>query len=325
HRPCLTVLDGRSLMLLYLSAHDGRDSTNWGVSLLDLDDRGIKLHDMVFDGAKGIKKGIEESQLEVMVSRDLFHLLRDGLEVERSLEREAYSRIKMAMQLEKEGDEKKVTVALRKEQEAIERYDLFLWLRREIRSALEPWKGDYSLNSAEEAGEVLEAAAELMDEMGDGQIRWYAGRLRRYQEELLRPLRRLHEELSPYREGLDEEWEKLIIWAYVHREELGIKAGEGFPKHLEEVVKGYWRVLDGFHRTTSLVESLNSWLRAHIVVHRGMPGWLAPLLQLYWNHHIFPRGKRRGRSPVQIAGCNEVMRWSEVLDRLVGQEKAKAA
>ena len=325
HRPCLTVLDGRSLMLLYLSAHDRRDSTNWGVSLLDLDDRGIKFHDMVFDGAKGIKKGIEEAQLEVMVSRDLFHLLRDGLEVERSLEREAYSRIREVQQLEKEGDEKKVLVALRKEQEAIERYDLFLWLRREIRSALEPWKGDYSLNSAQEAGDVLEAAAELMEEMGDGQIRWYAGRLRRYQEELLRPLRRLHEELSPYREGLDEEWERLIIWAYVHREELGIKAGEGFPKHLEEVVEGYWRVLDGFHRSTSLVESLNSWIRPHIVVHRGMPGWLGPLLQLYWNHHIFPRGKRRGRSPVQIAGCNEVLRWSEVLDRLVGEGEAKAA
>jgi hypothetical protein len=63
------------MMLLYLSAHDGRDSTEWGVSLLELDDRGIKFHDMLCDGAKGIMKGIEEPHLEVVVGRDLFHLL----------------------------------------------------------------------------------------------------------------------------------------------------------------------------------------------------------------------------------------------------------
>ena len=35
--------------------------------------------------------------------------------------------------------------------------------------------------------------------------------------------------------------------------------------------------------------------------------------------------KEERRELVQIAGCNEVLRWSEVLDGLVGKGEAKAA
>ncbi|MBE7470763.1 MAG: hypothetical protein HS114_16635 [Anaerolineales bacterium] len=58
-----------------------------------------------------------------------------------------------------------------------------------------------------------------------------------------------------------------------------------------------------FHRSSSLAESLHSWLRPHLQTHRGMPQWLLPLLQLFWNHHQFERGKRSGSSPWSWLVC----------------------
>ena len=49
-----------------------------------------------------------------------------------------------------------------------------------------------------------------------------------------------------------------------------------------------------------------------------MPQWLFPLLTLLWNHHIFQRGKREGKSPLELAGVNEVPSLSEVLSQLLG-------
>jgi hypothetical protein len=51
-------------------------------------------------------------------------------------------------------------------------------------------------------------------------------------------------------------------------------------------------------------------------IHRGMPKWLLPLLQLFWNHHQFERGKRAGSSPLELAGVEDVPSLAEVLDQL---------
>lgn len=48
-----------------------------------------------------------------------------------------------------------------------------------------------------------------------------------------------------------------------------------------------------------------------------MPSWLLPLLQLFWNHHPFQRGKRQGKSPVDWAGVEQALSLSEVLDLLI--------
>jgi hypothetical protein len=48
-----------------------------------------------------------------------------------------------------------------------------------------------------------------------------------------------------------------------------------------------------------------------------MPNWLLPLLQLFWNHHLFRRGKRKGKSPVDWAGVEQARSLTEVLDLLI--------
>jgi hypothetical protein len=50
-QPCLTVVDGRSFLVLHLSAEQGRDATTWGLTFLDLLERGVQFHDIASDGA----------------------------------------------------------------------------------------------------------------------------------------------------------------------------------------------------------------------------------------------------------------------------------
>jgi hypothetical protein len=52
--PCLTVVDGRSFAVLQLSPQKSRDADTWGVSFLQLQERGIQFADVALDGARGI-------------------------------------------------------------------------------------------------------------------------------------------------------------------------------------------------------------------------------------------------------------------------------
>jgi len=92
-------------------------------------------------------------------------------------------------------------------------------------------------------------------------------------------------------------------------------------KPIENLVTAFWNALSLFHRSSSLAESLHTWLRPYLQVHRGMPRWLLPLLQLVWNHHIFQRGKRQGKSPMELAVVENVPALSDLFDWLVEIEK----
>jgi hypothetical protein len=219
-----------------------------------------------------------------------------------------------------------LTESKAKEQQAIERYDLFVWLQREIRQSLEPYDSDYNLTSVQQAKETFDTAIALLRELGkslcDTKISDYTVDLNKHKEELLAPLEWLEQQLSSYRQGLSPEMESVIIWSYKHQQELGLSnAGEGFPEQLQPIVEAYWEALSLFHRSSSLAESLHSFLRPYFVMHRGIPEWLPSLLQYYWNHHEFQRGKRKGKSPL-----DEPLTWSESLDRLMSNHlMSKAA
>jgi hypothetical protein len=59
-------------------------------------------------------------------------------------------------------------------------------------------------------------------------------------------------------------------------------------------------------------------------MHRGLPQWLLPLLQLFWNHHEFARGKRAGHSPVQLAGHAAAPSLAKMLAQLLQAVKQPA-
>jgi len=337
-QPCLTLVDGRSFLVLSLSAQAHRDATAWGSVLLDVQKQGVQWLDLASDGARGICAGVKAAELAIPLRPDLFHLTRDGYRVSQRLERQAYQALETAERARRaqaeqaaakrrRGKPLQVQVAFPQaelqEQQAIAALDAWEWLWGEIRQAIEPYSAQGSLTSAQHARQTVTTAVELLTSLQQASVQPFAEQLLAKLDELVAPLEWLEQTLAPWRAQVDPQMEAFIVWAWQHRQALHLSADQVLPAPLRPVVAAYWEVLSLFHRSSSLAESLHSWLRPYLQVHRGMPAWLLPLLQLVWNHHPFQRGKRQGRSPMALAGLEGAPSLSELFDRLVELGQAR--
>jgi hypothetical protein len=340
HKPCLTLVDGRSFLVLSLSAQEHRDKTTWGCLLLDVQKQGVHLVDVASDGALGIRAGVQEASLAIPLRPDLFHLIRDAHRVRQRLEKRAYAAIALAERARKAQQERnlpkrrrgaplKVKVELpqaeAQEQQALEQLDGWEWLFHEMRQALEPIDSQGHIASARQARQTIETALELLASLNNETIQAFTTQLAEKLDELLAPLEWLEQALAPWREDLPRETEAFILWAWQHQNELGISFEQVLPGDQQNAVCAFWNALSLFHRSSSLAESLHSWLRPYLQAHRGMPDWLLSLLQLVWNHHVFQRGKRQGKSPMQAAGLENVPSLSSLFDWLAKTEKPSPA
>lgn len=338
-QPCLTLVDGRSFLALSLSTQSHRDETAWGSVLMDVQKQGVHLVDVASDGARGIQAGVKAVSELIPLRPDLFHLIREAHRITQRLEKQAYQAIEMAerarkakreleMPQKRRGAPIKVKVELPKaeaeEQKTSAHLDTWEWLSHEIRQALEPITPQGRIASSQQARQTLEIALELLNSLDNSTIQPFIGQFSEKLDELLAPLAWLEQALLPWQEGLDPELEAFIIWAWKHQKELEITVEQVLPVDQLDLVAGFWNALSLFHRSSSLAESLHSWMRPYLQAHRGMPTWLLPLLQLFWNHHTFQRGKRQGKSPMQLAGLENALSLSELFDRVIHPERFDA-
>jgi len=336
HKPCLTLADGRSFLVLSLSAQEQRDKTTWGCLLLDVARQGVHWVDVVSDGALGIRAGVQEVSLSIPLRPDLFHLIRDAHRVRQRLEKRAYAVIALAERARRAEQERNLPRRRRgaplkvklehpeaeaQEQQAIEHLDRWEWLFHEMRQALEPIDQQGHIASSRQARQTVQTALELLATLNNETIQAFTTQLAEKLDELLAPLEWLESALAPWREDLPHETEALILWAWQHQKDLGISFEQVLPPDQQHLVCAFWNALSLFHRSSSLAESLHSWLRPYLQIHRGMPDWLLPLLQLVWNHHVFQRGKRQGKSPMEWAGLEHVPTLSNLFDWLANTEK----
>jgi hypothetical protein len=330
-KPCLTLVDGRSFLVLNLTPADSRDATTWGVTYLELLERGIRFHDLASDGGTGLLAGVKEAQLAIPLRPDLFHLLQDAYRLTRRLEAAAYRAIETAERarraeleaqglIRRRGPRLKLKTPLAQaevqEAQAIAVFDAWEWLLGEIRRALEPFRPDGQLVSVAAAQATLLTAVGLLEELGHKDITAFTDDLREKMPQLLAPLAWLEQQLAVVFQGLDVDSQAFILWVWQHRQALGVDIATDMPVALQAASHAVWDTLGLFHRSSSLAESLHSWLRPYLRIHRGMPTWLLPLLQLFWNHHRFERGKRAGSSPLELAGVEQVPTLAEVLGQL---------
>ncbi len=331
-QPCLTLVDGRSFLVLNLSAEAHRDATTWGCVLLDVQQQGVQLLDLASDGARGIRAGVEAAQLVIPLPPDLFHLLREAHHVTQRLEKRAYRAIEIAERArravaeqqasqKRRGRKLQVSIPLpqaeAEEQQALGRLSAWLFLLGEIRGALEPWNADGYLSDPQHVRQTLLTAIDLLRSLQNETVDTFADVLMDKLAELLAPLEWLGQRLAPWRSQMDRQTEAAVVWTWLHQQELGLSAKDILAPNHQPLVTAVWEVLTLFHRSSALAESLHSWLRPYLQVHRGMPDWLLPLLQLVWNHHTFSRGKRVGDSPMTLAGISDPLTLNQLFDCLV--------
>ncbi|HNT73517.1 MAG TPA: hypothetical protein PKH77_00720 [Anaerolineae bacterium] len=331
-QPCLTLVDGRSFLVLNLTPAQSRDGTSWGVTYLDLVERGIQFHDLACDGGTGLRAGVKEAELAIPLRPDLFHILQAAHRLTRHLEGAAYqamenteraqrAELEAQGRIRRRGRRLKIQVPLpqaqRTETAAIALFDNWCWLLQEIRQALEPLTPAGDIVSCAAAQATLETAVALLQELGCVAISAFANDIQEKIPALLAPLAWLEQQLKPILAVLEEDTAAFIIWAWQQRHALALDPAVDFPEQLCAVACTVWQTLELFHRSSSLAESLHSWLRPYLQIHRGMPQWLLPLLQLFWNHHTFERGKRAGNSPVELAGVENALPLMEVWAQLL--------
>lgn len=330
-KPCLTLVDGRSFLVLNLTPAASRDGTTWGLTYLDLVARGFQFHDLACDGGTGLRAGVREAELAIPLRPDLFHLLQEAHRLTHRLERQAYQAIETAERARRatqeaqglrrrRGPRRKVKLPLPQaadaEAQAIATFDTWGWLFSEMRQGLEPLTPAGHRVSVAVTQATLETALVLLKELQHPEITAFVDDFQEKIPELLAPLEWLEQQLTPVLTGLDADSQAFIIWACQHRQALKLDIATDIPEPLRSVAHTVQDILALFHRSSSLAESLHSWLRPYLQIHRGMPKWLLPLLQLFWNHHEFERGKRAGNNPLELAGVKDVPSLATVLTRL---------
>jgi hypothetical protein len=328
-RPHLVAVDHDSMLILSLECSDSRDSTAWGVTLLDQQARGVVLAEAASDGALGIAGGLKEAAVECVHLGDLFHVERDLMRVAGQLEKAAYGALKQEEQellaaaeaqaiQPRRGPKRKPKLkledALSQSRRAMQSYDDYCYLVGVVREVMEPVDGPSGkLHRSLESREDLRAVVALLQEWQDHRVTRVAGRLDRAIDGLVIYQDQLAKQLAPWIAQLGEDRVALICWSWRYRKGLGLMTPEAlekaFPEEQQTEVKAIWAALDNTHRASSLVECINSLLRPHLLVHRGADQGLLDLLACYYNHRVFSRGKRRGQSPLQLAGIADEGDW----------------
>jgi hypothetical protein len=281
-KPCLTPVDGRSFLVVNLTPAESRDGATWGVTYLDLVERGIQFHDLACDGGTGLRAGVKEAQLAIPLRPDLFHILQDAHRLTRRLEGAAYQAMETAERarradleargiIRRRGRRLKIKVPLPQaeieETKAIEVCDNWCWLLGEVRLALEPLTPTHGIISVAETKVTIETAIELLKGLPHPDIIAFAEDLEEKMPELVAPLEWLEQHLTPVLDGLDADAEAFILWAWQHRHELNLDIDTDIPERLRPVVRAVWDTLRLFRRSSSLAESVgckasaHSWLR----------------------------------------------------------------
>jgi len=74
------------------------------------------------------------------------------------------------------------------------------------------------------------------------------------------------------------------------------------------------QLMDEVKKSNSLMESVGSVIRCHLQTYKSIPRWFCSLFTFYWNNRKFPRGKRKGASPMEIlSGGRSELDWVDLI------------
>ena len=69
---------------------------------------------------------------------------------------------------------------------------------------------------------------------------------------------------------------------------------------IDGAIDSAWKILHSTVKSNSFIETVNSVIRTHLDTFNSIPQWFCQLFTFYWNNRVFPRGKRAGKSPLEI-------------------------
>ena len=339
--PLLLVIEPVSSTILLALACQDRQADTWGAVLELVQEQGVSIAGLVEDMARTYAKSQTLADLSTAtVQKDTWHLLRDGGQVKRDLERSAYKAMRIVLELERklgkawhESDFVRYVDAVAREEWAITQYDAYAQLFSHLCDALEmvDWRAG-EIRDRQTADWLLSQTIALMTPLTDKRIQRFVTTVRNHQPHLLTCLDWIAGDLPDWQSRLSDilplasdahafqrtvarHWrlQQMLINGHKQWGELAAESAQELDLWLEAYpllaayVSALMHILDAAGHTNSINECINSILKPFLHSRQAfrslqtLQAYL-DLFVLWYNMRPIQRGKRRGQSPFQMAG-----------------------
>lgn len=346
-QPILLTVDPQSSAILRLEVVDRRTWEAWARHWECLYDNGCQALYLVCDGGQALAKAQKTALADLIRQPDTYHALAHVLGAwETRLEKRAYAAITAEYTRLKALDAARsetvistriarYEAACRQADEAIARYDLFVYLYHELREQLRVFDDAGRLRDRAEAEAEMATALELLDTLGITALSKAVAKTRRTLPDLLAYfdvaqtvvtalVRELPIAPATFRQVCRaHHWRKRTITANTPEARQACTASE--RALLDQAAKDGWYTeaiqrhmydrLDEVVQSSSLVECVNSIVRPYLNTTRNqVTQELLNLIMFYHNHRRYRAGKRAKHTPMELfTGQPQEADWLELL------------
>lgn len=332
----LVGVDAASTYCYLLSAEEHRDAETWAIRLWELQEQGFAPETITADGGSGLRAGQALAMPGTPCRADVFHALYEVYNLVTYLENRAYDACAACHKLQRQQaqaqkrqgrcDAKvtgRLTAARATQDPAIALADdvalLARWLEHDILSVAGPEHAH--------RGQLLDfVIAELRarQHLCPHRIKPVADMLQNQRHNLLDFAAQLDRDLSAI--AADFHVDVAVVRELFNLQTLDERQPQRWQKeaplrqklrgrfyHLSETLK---QLADEVVRASSLVENLNSRLRAYFFLRRHLGPDYLELLRFFLNHRRFLRSERPervGKSPAELLTETSHPHWLEML------------
>jgi len=345
HLPCSTralaldeiyANDRRGAILNVVDVHSGAvwasvgplsvDTESWVLLLWELQEHGLHWDRLVCDGGAAVQAACQVVSPELSIQADQWHVLHSCSKIEARLRKHLHKLKAQTAAVERQVARiaagkrplgrcpKTDLVGHTQEVVATEQVlGSLSYLMQELKRLLSVVVlSKDGLLSAEAREAELSCLLSLLSEMVSTAPLASEGLLKRLQEVLsdkMAAMLTFVPQVSALQEGLQAvvsgEQQRLLGWAWLHREELGWSSEqviEAVPEAWRSAARMLWQGWEQAVRVSSAVERYHSILRPHLAVHRTFSNGMLALLAVWHNHRVFTRGKNKGKNPLHLSG-----------------------
>lgn len=314
------------------------DTDSWILLLWELQEHGLHWDRLVCDGGAAVQAACRSVSPDLPLQADQWHVLHSCSKIQARLRKQLQTLKAQTAVVERQvarlaaGKRPRgkcpKTDLVGHTQEVVATEQVVGWLSylmHELKRLLEVVVlSRDGLLSAQARESELSAWQSLLSELVSSAPSACEGLLARLQELLSRSMEAMLTfvaQVSALQEGLQAvlsgEQQKLLGWAWLHREELGWSREqviEALPETWRVAARMLWEGWEQAVRVSSAVERYHSILRPHLAVHRTFSNGMLALLAVWHNHRVFTRGKNKGKNPLHLSGMLEAP--SDWLDAL---------
>ena len=332
--PILTGTEPGSLYWYLGRQEESVDGETWGISLLELQDKGFKPNRVIADDGSGLRAGHAIVMSEIPCHGDLFHMLKKLMDMRRYFRNCLKSAISALIDAEnrylKAIDTDKEVLCEQQLSNGMDKKKLYEGLSQTIDTLISWLQHDVF----EKAGRPLKERELLYDFIVKEFINLEKQQTHRIQEVRI-SLENQREQILGFVQVLDQSFQQLahdkklpieLIWSMcellrckIGSDNYGMRSlplQKTLGDRYDEIEDAVIEILISTERTSCMVENLHSRIQPYALLRKSMDQDFIDLLRFYFNHTPFLRSEkshRKNKTPAELLFGTPHNNWLEIL------------